>query len=201
MRAILPLLLVCAGVVSCTASDRPAADPRPGATAAPPAQDPPAAPEPRGLTRPDRVVVDNQATGRFKDLLATAIADLKAVTMWRELTKELFVVELSARPGRGFVPKDAHLADAYRTLDIRGEQGGVLCDITFYPTAMSDDLARWEGYYAEGRISDRPPSTRQLWASVLAHELSHCLKKNNDEEHAQVWERRALGALRQAGLD
>lgn len=157
-------------------------------------------PERRGLTRPEEVVVDNLASGRYRRYLETAIADLKAISFWGRLTKELFVVEVSARPGRAFVPEDAHLADAFRTLDIREDHAGVLCDITFYPTAMTDDLDRWRDYYDRGLLPDRPPTVRQLWASILAHELSHCLKRDNDEEAAQEWERRALEALREAGL-
>lgn len=144
--------------------------------------------------------MDNLAAGRYRRILERAIGDLKAISFWERLTEELFVVEVSARPGRSFVPEDAHLADAFRTLDIREDQGGVLCDITFYPTAMTDDLARWADYHDRGQIADPPPTLRQLWAAVLAHELSHCLKEDNDEEAAQRWEERALKALRSAGL-
>lgn len=153
------------------------------------------------LTRPDEVLVDNQGNGKHRSRISRAIADLKVVGMWKRLTRELFVVELSARPGRAFVPEDAHLADAYRTLDIRGEHAGVLCDITFYPRAMLDDLERWRSYFERGLMAEPPPTARQLWAAILAHELSHCLKRDNDEDSAQAWERRALRAVRAAGLD
>lgn len=144
--------------------------------------------------------MDNLATGRHRRMVQRSIRDLKKIGLWRDLTRELFVIEISARPGRRFVPEDAHLADAFRTIDIRGDRAGVLCDITFYPTAMTDDLVRWTSYHDRGLISDSPPTRRQLWAAVLAHELAHCFKRRNRESDAREWEERALGALRDRGI-
>ncbi len=189
--ASLTLLLSCSGSPSSPPGDaRPA--PRPYSSEQ--------ATEHRGLTRPDEAVVDNHSRGRYRRATTRAIRDLRAISFWEDLTRELFVVSLNVRPGRRFVPQDAHLADAFRTLDIRGRHAGVLCDVTFYPTAMSDDLARWRSYYQRGLIAEPPPTERQLWAAILAHELAHCLKKGNGEKAAQGWEERALAALRRAGL-
>lgn len=199
------LLATCLALVALAGacSDGGDAQSRPDqrATVAAPATTPAGGVAERGpLTKPDRALVENLAEGPYRARIRTAIGDLKAVGMWKKLTEELFVVEISARPGRSFVPEDAHLADAYRTLDIREHHAGVLCDITFYPTAMQDDLERWQGYFDDDLTTDSPPTVRQLWGSVLAHELSHCLKRSNDEASAQAWERRALNALREAGL-
>lgn len=203
MRVHLTVLVTALGLlVSCAGGTEPGARPReerpPSSTDSTPSNE---MGERGPLTRPDEVLVDNQGIGKHKSRISRAIADLKVVGMWKRLTKELFVVELSARPGRDFIPEDAHLADAYRTLDIRGEHAGVLCDITFYPRAMLDDLDRWRSYFERGLMAEPPPTVRQLWAAILAHELSHCLKRDNDEDSAQAWERRALRAVRAAGLD
>lgn len=203
MRAHLSMLVTAFGLfVSCAGGTGPEADPqgerRPSTTHSTPSNE---TGERGPLTRPDRVLVDNQGKGKHRSRISRAIADLKVVGMWKGLTRELFVVELSARPGRDFVPEDGHLADAYRTLDIRGEYAGVLCDITFYPRAMLDDLDRWRDFFERGLMAEPPPTARQLWAAILAHELSHCLKRDNDEDSARAWERRALRAVVAAGLD
>jgi hypothetical protein len=191
----LVLLAACS-----SAEDRPRARSSPPAETKGPEAAPPSLSERRRLTPPKKVVVDNLATGRNRRMVKRSIRDLKRIGFWRKLTKELFVVEISARAGRRFVPKDAHLADAFRTLDIRGNRAGILCDITFYPTAMADDLARWTSYHERGLISDPPPTRRQLWAVVLAHELAHCFMKGNKEPDARRWEKRALGAFRDQGI-
>lgn len=200
-RLIAAFLALIALAGACSAGRAPQSSRDESATATAPATTPPGEIAERApLTKPDHAFVENLAVGPYRARIRTAIGDLKAVGMWKELTEELFVVEISARPGRSFVPEDAHLADAYRTLDIRERHAGVLCDITFYPTAMRDDLDRWQGYFDDGLTTDPSPTIRQLWGSVLAHELSHCLKKNNSEEDARAWEQRSLNALRAAGL-
>ena len=196
---LMGLLVVALVAAACSGGDgRPEAGPsRPPAASSVPS---PTIAERMPLTEPTRLVIDNLATGPHRRLVKQAIADLRSVGLWRRLTGELFVVEASARPGRRFVPEDGHLADAFRTLDIRGSQGGVLCDITFYPRAMADDLVRWRSFFERGLIAEAPPSRRHLWASVLAHELAHCFKRDNGETDAQRWEARALERLREAGI-
>jgi hypothetical protein len=50
--------------------------------------------------------------------IARAIADLKGLGLWGELTRHLERLRLRARPGRANVPRDAHLADSlYRSAE------------------------------------------------------------------------------------
>ena len=176
---------------ACSGSDAPGAGPSPKAS--PSAQDDPAE---RGITKPERLIVQNVAHGGSKKLVATAIADLKREGLWRPLTKHLYVVKVGSRLGRSNVPEDGHLADAYLTAQIDEGVGGSLCDIMFFTTAMADDLARWRTYNAQGLLDDPAPTRRQFWASILAHELSHCLDHGSDEEVAERWEAKALDAVR-----
>lgn len=158
-------------------------------------------PAERGITQPDgKVRVDNVAHGHSRRLVARAVGDLKAVGLWRPLTKHLFVVKLNSRLGRENVPDDGHLADVYLTAIIEDGVGGSLCDVMFFPTAMSDDLDRWRSYHAQGFLADPPPSLRQFWASILAHELAHCLDHGKGEPVAERWEAKALESVREAGL-
>ncbi|HEU4480428.1 MAG TPA: hypothetical protein VFS18_00960 [Actinomycetota bacterium] len=153
----------------------------------------------RDIIEPDRLIVDNVAFGRSRRHVARAIRDLKRVDLWKPLTEHLFVVKIGSRNGRRSVPDDAHLADAFLTVDFRGDVGGALCDIRFYPRAMADDLARWAGYYSQGLLPDPAPGRRAFWASILGHELAHCLRHGKGGEPlSERWERRALEAV-QAG--
>jgi hypothetical protein len=153
-------------------------------------------PSERGITRPDGTTVHNGAHGSSKRLVKVAIADLKRSGLWKPLTKHLYVIKVSSRLGRENVPEDGHLADAYLTAQIDDGVGGSLCDIMFFPTAMADDLARWRTYNAQGLLADPAPSRRQFWASILAHELAHCLDHGSGEDVAERWEAKALSRLR-----
>ena len=145
----------------------------------------------RGPTR-IRARVENNAFGSSARLVQRAIRDLKRLDLWGPLTHHLYVINLGSRLGRDDVPRDGHLADAYVTGVVEEEGAGALCDIMFFPTAVTDDLARWRTYYANGYIDDPPPSLRQLWASLLAHELGHCVEGPRGERVAEKWERRAM---------
>lgn len=157
--------------------------------------------EQRGITKPEGVQVENAGQPGTKRLIRRAISDLKKVDLWSPLTKHLYGVKFATRPGRDSIPDDGHLADAFLTAKIDGDEGGTFCDIMFFPAAMRDDLARWRSYHARGLLSEPAPSGRQFWASIMAHELAHCLKEKRGEIAAGKWERRALEAVRSAGLE
>src|SRR5918996_1833978 len=144
----------------------------------------------RGPTR-IRARVENDAFGSSARLVQQAIRDLKRLDLWGPLTHHLYVIKLGSRLGRDNIPRDGHLADAYVTGLVEEEGAGALCDIMFFPTAVTDDLARWRTYHANGYIDDPPPSLRQFWAGLLAHELGHCVEGPRGERVAEKWERRA----------
>jgi hypothetical protein len=148
----------------------------------------------RGPTRP-LPQVDNEAAGRSRRSLNRAIRDLKRVDLWGPLTAGLYRIDLSSRVGRANVPSDGHLADAYATGVIEEEGKGALCDVMFFVQAVKRDLKRWRRYHADGRVAQAPPSNRHFWAMILAHELAHCLRRNNGERAAKQWEGRAYRAL------
>lgn len=159
------------------------------------------APEQRGITKPRGVLVENAGQPGTKTIIRRAMADLKKVGLWRPLTKHLYGVKFATRPGRHSIPDDGHLADAFLTARIDGDEGGTYCDIMFFPAAMEDDLTRWRGYHARGLLPEPAPTDRQFWASIMAHELAHCLREKRGEEEAGRWEQRALEAVREAGLE
>lgn len=145
-------------------------------------------------TRHHLVVIE--AFGPVRERLLAAVADLKAIDYWRRLTDHLYRVELDSRHGTANVPEDDHLADAYFTGIVEDGRGGAVCDVMFFASAISTDLARWRDYYARGLLADPAPTLRQFYASLLAHELAHCRRGPRGEDVAQAWERRALEALR-----
>jgi hypothetical protein len=157
-------------------------------------------PEARGITVAEDLTVDNAAFGRSRSKVAQAVADLKKVGLWKKLTGHLYVVKFGSRLGSENVPEDGHLADAYLTAQIDGDVAGGRCDVMFFTTAIKQDLTRWVTYHAQGLLTEEPPSLRQFWASIMAHELAHCLRGANGEGVAQQWEERALKALRAAGV-
>ena len=160
----------------------------------------PSPPAERGITNPPGVVVVNGALGEDRKVIAQAVEDVKATGFWRELTGHLYSVRIGLRPGEERIPEDGHLADALRTLKLDGDVGGVYCQITFYSAAMSQDLERVGEYFDQGLVSSPPPTERQFYASILGHELAHCLGKGKGEAVAQQWEARVLGALEDAGI-
>ena len=145
-------------------------------------------------------VVTIEAPGRVGDRLTQAVEDLQTIDLWDPLTHHLFGVKLDSRSGGANVPDDEHLADAYYTGVLAKGSGGEVCDIMFFPTAVQRDLERWSGYYAAGLISGPPPTLRQFYGALVAHELAHCRRGPRDEPVARAWEERALEALRAAGI-
>ncbi|HEX2057463.1 MAG TPA: hypothetical protein VHI71_03760 [Actinomycetota bacterium] len=122
--------------------------------------------------------------------------DLKAVNLWRPLTRHLFGIKFGSRLGAVNIPDDGHLADAILTVAEDERGAGRLCDVMYFPNAIARDLDRWRLYYSRGAIADPPPTLRQLWGAVTAHELAHCFPGGAGEEVALEWEAKALARLR-----
>lgn len=166
----------------------------PGATTtgAPPARRPAPSPSPSIVINPRGVVVENIAQGKSDERVARAIKDLKDVNLWLALTRHLYKVKFDSRLGAVNVPDDGHLADAILTAAFDDHAQGRLCDVMFFPNAIAQDLDRWRLYYEQGATSHPAPTLRELWASVMAHELGHCFPGGPGEKFARKWERRTL---------
>lgn len=160
--------------------------------ATPPTPAPAPSPSPSIVINPPGVVVENIAQGESRKRVRRAMRDLKAVNLWRPLTRHLYKVKFDSRLGAVSIPDDGHLADAILTAAFDEEAQGRLCDVMFFPNAMARDLDRWRLYYQQGATSHPAPSLRHLWASVAAHELGHCFPGGPGEAFARKWERRAL---------
>ena len=184
LRALLvPLLLATA----CSP-----AEPRAAATASPAPSPSASAPV---VINPPGTVVENVAQGKSEKRLRRVIRDLKAVGLWRPLTRHLYKVKFDSRLGAVSIPDDGHLADALLTAAFDPEAQGRLCDVMFFPNAIAQDLDRWRLYYQQGTTLHPPPTLRQMWAGVTAHELAHCFPGGPGEKFARKWERRALRRL------
>lgn len=136
-----------------------------------------------------------EATGVIRDRLQTAISDLKRIQVWSKLADRLYAIELDSRSGIANMPEDGHLADAYYTGILDGGGGGTVCDVMFFPSAVTADLARWRDYYARGLSADLPPTIRAFYGSLVAHELAHCRPGPRGEDVARAWEDRVRDAL------
>lgn len=196
MRTICAILLAGMLAVGCSGTRAGGPQARPSSPASRTSGDP----ENRGITKPKRLLIQNVAFGASRVAVDEAISDLKAIELWRPLTAHLYAVKFASRLGRSNVPRDGHLADAYLSVQIDGAVGGGLCDIMFFPTAMRDDLRRWQAYNDQGLLADPAPSWRRFWASIMAHELAHCRQGRNGETAALEWEERALAAVSDAGI-
>lgn len=156
----------------------------------------PSRPEPSPTVVTGHVRVENEALGASKRFLARAIGDLKQLGFWHTLTDHLYVLHISSRPGLDRIPADGHLADAFLTGEVDKTKAGSLCDIMFFPDALTADLARYAGYYARGLLPDPTPTLREYWVSILGHELAHCLHHGRGEPTARRWEKKVLTAAR-----
>lgn len=188
LRPVLCALLVPALLATACSSAEPkraAATPSPSPS-----------PSPSVVFNPRGIVVENAALAASARRVRWAIRDLKAVKLWRPLTKHLYKVKFGSRPGFVNIPDDGHLADAILTAGFGDGVQGRLCDVMFFPNAISRDLDRWQLYYAQGATTEPPPTLRQLWGAVTAHELGHCFPGGPGEKVAQKWEARALEKLR-----
>jgi hypothetical protein len=195
MKLLVVLCLFAAVAVGCAGDPGP--DPQARSTPTPAASPSVSEREPSI----DTPKIDNRAGGAARGRVSLAIKDLKALGFWRRLTKNLYVVSVGSRPGRQYVPEDGHLAEARAFPYLDDDGGGRLCDITFFPTAIDDDLRLQTEYYDEGLLERAPPSVREFWVSILGHELAHCLPHQKDgqpalspEPVAMDWEERVLKA-------
>jgi hypothetical protein len=152
------------------------------------------------VINPPGVVVENDALGPSEKRVRRAMRDLKAVNLWLPLTKHLYKVKFQSRLGASAIPEDGHLADAFLTAGFGETAQGRLCDVMFFPNAIARELDRLRLYYSQGLLTNPPPTLRQLWGAVTAHELGHCFPGGPGEKVAQEWEGRALEKLRELSL-
>ena len=190
-RAAAALLLAALLAVACSESS---SEPRVERSAAPSPS-----PSPSVVINPPGLVLDNVAFGRSRRRADRAIDDLKEIDFWRPLTRHLYKFKIASRLGVVNVPDDGHLADAVLTAAFDEKAQGRVCDVMFFPNAITQDLKRWRLYWGQAAIEDPPPTMRQFWGSVMAHELAHCLPGNPGEKVAEKWEARALRKLRESG--
>jgi hypothetical protein len=148
----------------------------------------------RRPTGPKKALVMNVARGAARRLTRSAIADLKRMGYWDDLTEKIFAVRISSR-GVGSVPDDGRLGDSLWTYyrdDATGELGD-LCDVLLFTSAVREDVARQEIYYSEGRLDHPPPTVGQFWTVLLGHELAHCTERGQKGEgYSTKWEGRIL---------
>ena len=192
---------VSATVISAGACEFESGDPAQGTgrqSASPGATKAKKQPTRRPRTEP-RVV--NVAQGRKEQRrVRLAVVDLRRLGVWKKLTRHLHIVKIGTRPGVERIPGDGHLADAVFTFASRDHSPtGLVCDIVFFSSAMSNDVARQAQYYAQGALDHEPPTLREFWAVVLAHELAHCdTPGQKGEAYSERWEKRILAKLGKA---
>lgn len=151
-------------------------------------------------------------TGPFEQRLFQAtVRDLVRVGVWRKLTRGLHSVELETHPGARS-KAGVHLADAVLSHAVLEGKPLVVCDIRFYPRAIRQELRlfrrvkelglspdEWRDYNDNGVFDEPTPDKSDFWASILAHELSHCLVGPHGEQAAQAWEYKTMRRLRSRG--
>jgi hypothetical protein len=147
----------------------------------------------RKPTGPKKALLLNDGLGDAARLTRGAVADLKEMGFWDDLTKRIFAVRVSSRERS--VPLDGHLADSLWTFyrdETTGELGD-LCDVLMFTRAIKDDVARQGIYYSQGRLAYPAPSLRQFWTVLLGHEIAHCTSKGQKgETYSTHWEARIL---------
>ena len=146
-----------------------------------------------------RFVTRGPAEAEEERRIARAVRDLRRLGYWKELTTHVVRVVIAGRPGEGRVPKDGRLAQALMTLHTTGPYPGSWCEIAIFSRALEEDIARQAVYYSEGRLAVPPPTLRQFWAVILAHELAHCSPRGQKGEgYSTDWEARVLAAFGRA---
>lgn len=147
------------------------------------------------MSEPDRLWYSIEARrARHERALDRAVEDLASTRLWTPLTAGLHGIRLRATAGAEGIPRDGHLADASLSRRTGYLVAVRVCHVEFFPAAIRADLGRQHGYHALGRFPE-PPSLRDFWAALLAHELSHCRRGPHGEVRAMAWEARALRAL------
>jgi hypothetical protein len=147
----------------------------------------------RQSTGPKKALLLNDGLGDAARLTRGAVADLKEMGYWDDLTERIFAVRVSSR--QRSVPLDEHLADSLWTFyrdEATGELGD-LCDVVMFTRAIKDDVARQGIYYSQGRLAYPAPSVRQFWTVLLAHEIAHCTNRGQKgEAYSTRWEAKIL---------
>lgn len=202
---MLVALALTAGA-ACDASERPIAEGPP-----PPTSTEETRPEKsyRRATRPQgrpattlntvRYMTRGPADAEEERRIARAVRDLRELGYWEELTTHVVRVVIAARPGEGRVPKDGRLAQALMTAHSTGRYPGSWCEVAIFPHALEEDIARQAVYYSQGRLAAPPPTLRQFWTVILAHELAHCSPLGQKgEAYSTRWEARVLAAFGRA---
>jgi hypothetical protein len=154
----------------------------------------------RERTHPQKALLTNLAlTKEDRKSVDRAVADLKELEFWRELTKHVVQVRVTTRDGEA--PEgDGRLADTAMNVQLEPRPGFV-CEIFIYSDALADDVSRQLGYYLDDRLATPPPTLRQFWAVILAHEVGHCSPKGQKgEAHSTEWEERVMDAFNTSRL-
>ena len=160
---------------------------------APPVQPSPATIKQKSVASP-RATVTIKGGPLTHPAMSDAVAEIKRLHLWRRMSSHLTRLRIRARPGVSAVPQDRHLADSLYRPTRRTD--GRYCQVTFYPRAMRDDLAKQRYYYSQDRLPLEPPTMDEFWVAILAHELTHCRDHNRTEKIALEVERRVLKLLR-----
>jgi hypothetical protein len=148
-------------------------------------------------------------TGHFEQrLFQQTVRDLVSVGVWKKVTEGLHSVELETHPGARS-KAGVHLADAVLNHTVAEGRPLVVCDIRFYPRAIRQELRlfrrveelggspqQWRDYNTNGVFDEEVPAKSDFWASILAHELAHCLVGRHGEKAAQAWEYKTMRRLR-----
>jgi hypothetical protein len=118
-------------------------------------------------------------------LIKRGIADVKKLGLWKRLTKHLHVAKINAYGGRHNTPSDGHLADAFPgVMEGSDEELGLSCDVVFYMAAIAKEVR----LSRQGVLVRNRPNLRITYASIVAHELAHCLRGPHGEKVARRWE-------------
>ncbi|MGH2808747.1 MAG: hypothetical protein ACRDKT_15895 [Actinomycetota bacterium] len=120
-------------------------------------------------------------------LIRRGIQDVKRLGLWKRLTRHLHVVKINAYSGHHNVPRDGHLADAISgVMESSDRELGLSCDVVFYMAAIGREMRLSRA----GVLVRTRPSIRITYASIVAHELAHCLPGPHGEKVARRWEYR-----------
>jgi hypothetical protein len=153
-------------------------------------------PKKRPRTKPRMFVANKALSERDRVRIRRAVKELKRLGFWKDLTRHLWQVRVSSRPGAQRIPPDGHLADSvYQLHRVRGTHLEPVCDIFFYSRALKLDVERQAEAEAAGALTEPAPGLGQFWAVVLAHELAHCTTRGQKgEAYSTRWEDRVLDA-------
>ena len=178
VRAFVPLLLVLS---SCMARLPPEAE-----RGAPAAQEAPASSPSASPTDPP-LKVENNGLGASKRLIRLAIAELKRIDYWEQLTRDFYYLRFGTRPDP--VQNDDRISDIVAGGLVDESGSGASCDIYFYEGPMKQEY-REKKSRGLGWLS-----LRHFWTSWLAHEIARCRGTGDRDSSADRWQLRTLRKL------